>query len=83
MEIWKHYPGYSEARQKVMAQSLEDDLKIIDDLFGRNELHYGATPQDVKNEALRQLEIEWRSERNNMAEAMVMIATHRQQTAIS
>lgn len=73
-EIWNHLPGYSEAISKVRGQSLEDDLALIDDLFGRDNLHYGATPEKVKEEALRQLEIEWRSERNERAEFFVNMA---------
>lgn len=76
VEIWNHYSGYTEARFKVLDQSLEKDLELIDNLFGRDRLKYDDTPQDVKNEALRQLEIEWRSERNQRAEAAVMLAKH-------
>lgn len=71
MEIWNHYDGYREARQNVMNQSLEDDLSLLDALFGRDELSYGATPEEVKEEALRQCEIEWRSSRNELAECLV------------
>lgn len=53
------YEGYSVSRQKVLEQSLEDDLRLIDDLFGRDNLRYGATPDEVKQEALRQHEREW------------------------
>ena len=60
MQIHKHYQGYWEARKKIANQSLEEDLDLIDNLFGREMLHYGATPEQVKAEALRQLEIEWR-----------------------
>lgn len=74
VEIWKHYDGYSEAREKCQHQSLEDDLAMIDDFYGRDNLKYGATPEDVKEEALRQLEIGWRSERNESAEFHVAIA---------
>jgi hypothetical protein len=73
-EIWKHYPGYLEARSKVRAQSLEADLRLIDDLQGRANLRYGDNPEDVKAEALRQLEIDWRSERNEAAEFYVAVA---------
>ncbi len=67
-QIWSHFPGYGEARSRVERQSMLDDVALIDDLFGRGNLAYGATPGDVKAEALRQLEIEWRSERNLTAE---------------
>lgn len=67
-EIWEHHCGYGEARRKVEEQSLEDDLGLIDSLFGRDNLSYGDGPAEVKAEALRQLEVEWRSERNERAE---------------
>lgn len=68
MEIWKHYSGYSEAREKVRRQTLEEDLELLDSLFGRSNLQYGATPEAVKEETFRQLEVEWRSERDETAE---------------
>ena len=74
MEIWKHLSGYSEARSKVLQQDLEADLKLLDDLFGREKLSYGATPDEVKQEALRQLEIEWRDVRDDLAEFHVNAA---------
>lgn len=52
-------PGYNEARAGVERQSLEEDLALIDVLFGRGKLRYGDTPADVKREALRQLRIEF------------------------
>jgi hypothetical protein len=76
VEIWKHYQEYNEARDKVLTQSLEEDLKVLDDLFGRDNLRYGASEEEVKREALRQIEIEFRSERNDLAEAMVMVGMH-------
>lgn len=56
----RYYPGYAAALAKVEAQSLEDDLRLIDNLFGRGRLKYGDGPEAVKDEALRQVEIEWR-----------------------
>ena len=60
MERYFH-EGYSTAIALVEAQGLDDDLSLIDNLFGRDALAYGATPADVKAEALRQLEREWRA----------------------
>lgn len=74
-EIWKHYPGYAEARERVKKQTLEQDLETIDSLYGREHLNYGDTPEDVKAEVLRQLEISFRSERDDTAEFFV--AAHR------
>lgn len=67
-EVWRHWPGYAEAKQRVQQQSLQDDLKLLDDLFGRDNLKYGDGPEAVKAEALRQLEVEFRSERDERAE---------------
>jgi len=83
MEIWSHYDGYNEARRKVETQSLDDDLHLLDDLFGRGNLQYGATDDEVKKEALRQLEIEWRKERSELAEMMVIVAKHTQANHMS
>jgi hypothetical protein len=74
VEIWKHLPGYSDARDRVQAQTLEEDLRTLDDLFGRGNLRYGATPDDVKQEALKQIEEEFRDGRNENAEFFVMLA---------
>lgn len=73
-EIWKHWPEYPAARERVQNQTLEEDLRTIDSLYGRERLQYGATPEEVKAEALRQLEIEFRSERNEAAEFHLMVA---------
>lgn len=73
-EIWKHWPEYPEARARVQAQSLEKDLQTLDALFGRDNLRYGATPEEVKEEALRQVEIGFRSERNEAAEFHLAVA---------
>ena len=51
------YPTYAEARAKVECQTIEEDLDTIDTLFGRSNLCYGATHEDVKAEALRQVKI--------------------------
>jgi len=80
-EIWSHHPGYSEAREQVRRQSMEEDLSLLDALWGRDQLRYGATPQEVKEEALRQLEREWRSERNETAEFFVALHRSRKEAA--
>lgn len=73
-EIWKHHPGYAEARERVQRQSLDEDLRLIDALFGRDGLRYGDDAEAVKAEALRQLEVDFRSERNEDAEFWVSLA---------
>jgi len=77
-EIWKHFKGYYEARQKVLNQSLDENLQLIDDLFGRDNLKYSAMEKEVKDEALRQLEIEWRDKRDTRAEFYVQMAKYYQ-----
>jgi hypothetical protein len=70
-ELWKHHAGYAKAHETVLAQDLAHDLATLDELFGRDSLSEDATPEDVKREALRQLEIEWRSERDELGEAIL------------
>lgn len=59
--IYKYFPGFLDAWKAVLDQPLEADLGLIDSLFGRDELSHESTPEEVKEEALRQLEIEWRN----------------------
>lgn len=67
MPIYKYYEGYREAQQQVEQNSMEDNLQIIDSLFGRDELKFGDGEYEVKQETLRQLEIEYREEVNETA----------------
>ena len=67
-QIWKHFPGYSDVRRKAQDQSYEDDLHTLDALFGRDNLKFGDGPKEVKAEVMRQVEIEWRDERDRQAE---------------
>lgn len=81
-EIWKYHEGYTEAREAVKSQSCEENLKLIGDLFGFDRLKFGDGPEDVKQEALRQIEIEFRSERNEQAEFLVSL-THANSSRIN
>ena len=54
-----YYPGLNDARETIRKQSLQEDLRTLDSLFGRDNLRYGATPEEVKEEALRQLQKEF------------------------
>lgn len=74
MPIYRYFPGYADAKQRVQAQSLEDDLTLIDDLLGRDNLNYGDGPAEVKAEALRQLEIEYRDRVDERATFHVDVA---------
>jgi hypothetical protein len=76
-EIWNHHQGFAEARRRVEAQTMEQDLDTIDALLGRDELAFGATPAEVKAEALRQIEIDFRSDRNETAEFWTNVARAR------
>jgi hypothetical protein len=49
-------PSLNEALARIDGQSLEDDLRTIDDLYGRDTLQYGATQEEVKEECKRQVE---------------------------
>lgn len=73
-KIWKYFPGYNEAKEKILKQTMEQDLEIIDTLFGRDQLKFGDGATEVKKEALRQLEIEYRMERDLTAEFWVFAA---------
>ena len=55
----RHYPGYDEARAKVQKMPLNELIDLIDDLEGRANLEYLATIDEVREEALRQLDREW------------------------
>lgn len=74
MTIYKYFSGYREAKQRAEAQSMEDDLALIDALYGRDNLKFGDDAAAVKQEALRQLEIEYREEVNETATFFVNVA---------
>lgn len=74
MTVYKYYSGYSEARQKVENQSMDENLELIDALFGRDNLSFGDGEQEVKTEALRQLEIEFRECVNEDATFWINVA---------
>ena len=54
-----YYTGYSDAIQDVLEMSLEELLQLIDDLYGRDNLHYGDTVEQVREETLCQLKREF------------------------
>lgn len=54
-----HYPGYSESREKVQRYTDAQLLDLMDALYGRDNLQYGATHDDLLAEALRQHDEEW------------------------
>ena len=61
----RYYDGYEEAREKVYSNSAAENLQLLDDLFGRDRLPVGTGIQtdgyfEVRREALRQIEIEFR-----------------------
>lgn len=60
MTVYKHFEGYHEAIEVVKKQTLDENLATIDQLHGRDNLKYGASEEDVKQEALRQVEIDFR-----------------------
>lgn len=55
----RFFPGYSEARERAERMDLAALLQIIDSLYGRDALRYDDGVEEVRAEALRQLEREW------------------------
>jgi hypothetical protein len=49
---------HAAARTRMEHASLQEDLRAIDLLFGRQMLPYGSTPAQVKAFALEQLELQ-------------------------
>lgn len=55
-----HYPDYLEAMRNVRDMTTENDLLgVLDTLYGRDNLEYGASIEDLRAEALRQTEREF------------------------
>jgi hypothetical protein len=58
--IIKHDPRLWPELDRVREHTtIVQDLRILDDLFGRDNLPADATPVDVKKEAIRQLIVEF------------------------
>lgn len=51
----RYLPGLLDALERVNAMELAQLLSTIDALYGRDTLAYGATTEDVRAEALRQV----------------------------
>ena len=60
MAYYRHWDGYAAAQAKMENAPVEEMLQLIDDLFGRDNLKFGDGYEQIRAEALRQLEIEWR-----------------------
>lgn len=79
-----HYEGYQEARQNVAQMDRAGLIELLDDLYGRDNLPVGASDDQIRREAYRQLDQEWRTpygQQNRLdAEALAnsIRATHRQ-----
>lgn len=56
-----HHEGYHEARSRVMQDSEADLLELLDTLFGRDNLPNNFTLEQLRREALNQLDREWRT----------------------
>ncbi|MCE7937886.1 MAG: hypothetical protein DYG90_04665 [Chloroflexi bacterium CFX6] len=65
----QYYPGYDDALYIAAHQSTEDDLAVLDTLFGRENLPANATPRDIKAEVFRQLAEEWTTQEWRRAHA--------------
>jgi len=53
------FHGYNEARAQVAAMTLDELLALIDALYGRDNLRYGATLEEVRDEAYAQQARDW------------------------
>lgn len=78
LKKYNHLPGYYESRIIVLDQSTEDDLTLLDDLYGRDQLGQNPTPEEIKQEALRQHEIEWRNNENELVTLFTLM--HKEKT---
>lgn len=55
----RYYPGVNEVRSRVMEMTDAELLEQIDALYGRDNLKYGATHEEILAETLRQVEEDW------------------------
>ena len=51
----RYYPGLNEALAKIDNATEQECVRHLDDLYGRNNLRYGATLEEVREEARRQI----------------------------
>jgi hypothetical protein len=58
-----HHDGYATARESVSRMGRDQLLKYIDGLWGRDNLRFEATDEDIREEALAQCEREFRCAR--------------------
>lgn len=55
-----YFNGYSDARAHVAEITTQEELlAVLDPLYGRDNLKFGATLEDIRDEAYRQLEREF------------------------
>ena len=58
----EHFDGYYKAQQRVYDMvEISELLAVLDELYGRGYFDDFSDFNDVRAEALRQLEIEWRT----------------------
>lgn len=60
--VHQHFPGYLEARQRMLDADLNELLETIDALYGRERIEDVTNVNEVRAEALRQVERDWRME---------------------
>src|SRR5437763_486290 len=74
--LTQHRPGYSDAYRAALVQSEAHDYALIDALQGPGNLPADPTAQEVKAEALRQLEIDWRTDCPTAGAPVIRVPAH-------
>lgn len=59
---YRHFDGYQQVRQRILVAPLADLLETLDTLYGRDHLDDATNIDEVRAEALRQVERDWRRE---------------------
>ena len=62
----KYYPGYLDAVADVQKADQDTLLRLLDDLYGRDNLRFGDGLEQIRTEALRQLSEEWKDKTGDM-----------------
>ena len=56
----RYYPGVNEALAKVDGMDEQQCICLLEDLYGTDNLKYGATLEQVREEARRQIREDFR-----------------------
>ncbi|HPG02454.1 MAG TPA: hypothetical protein P5256_01560 [Beijerinckiaceae bacterium] len=66
----QYRPGYCDVLEAIATNSLAQNLRLIDDLDGRRQLSSPHDEEAVRQEASRQVEREFRTDRNQTLSAI-------------